>query len=76
MAYLLSRAALVLIAWAITCTLIKKFWPEADPMIFGVAGATWAVFGTAYFAYLRKLKRDIADFERARRFGGARRLPT
>lgn len=66
MAYLLPRAVLVIIAWAITCALIKKLWPEADPMIFGVAGATWIVGGAAYFAYLRRLRRDIEELERGR----------
>ncbi len=58
MAYLLPRAILVLIAWALTCGLIRKFWPDADPVIFCVAGA--------YFAYLRRLKRDIDDLSRRR----------
>jgi len=68
MAYLVPRAVLVLIAWGMTCALIKKLLPGADPLIFAVAGASWACAGTAYFAYLRKLKRDIDELER-RRFG-------
>jgi hypothetical protein len=57
MAYLLPRTIMVLIAWGLTCGLIRKFWPDADP----VAGA-----GIAYFAYLRRLKRDIEDLSRRR----------
>jgi hypothetical protein len=68
MAYLLPRAVLIIIAWAMTCALIKKLWPEAEPMVFGVAGATWVFGGGAYFAYLRKLRRDIEELERARRY--------
>ncbi len=68
MAYLLPRAVIVLIAWGITCGLIKNLWPEADPMIFGVAGASWAFGGIAYFAYLRKLRREIDDLQRNRRY--------
>ena len=68
MAYLLPRAVLIIIAWAMTCALIKKLWPEAEPMVFGVAGATWVLGGDAYFAYLRKLRRDIEELERARRY--------
>jgi hypothetical protein len=68
MSYLLPRAVIVLIAWGVTCGLIRKLWPEADPMIFGVAGASWAVFGTAYFSYMRKLRRDIEMLERNRRY--------
>jgi hypothetical protein len=40
MAYLLPRAIMVLIAWGLTCGLIRKFSPDADPVIFFVAGAS------------------------------------
>ncbi len=75
MAYLLPRAVMVLIAWGMTCGLIKNLWPEADPMIFGVAGVSWACGGIAYFAYLRKLRREIDDLQRNRRYS-ADRSPT
>jgi hypothetical protein len=65
MAYLLPRAILVIIAWAMTCALIRKFWPDADPLIFGIAGACWIVSGISYFGYLRKLRRDIEALERS-----------
>jgi len=68
MTYLLPRAVVVLIAWGMTCGLIRTLWPAADPMIFGVAGACWALGGFAYFGYLRKLRRDIEELERNRRF--------
>jgi hypothetical protein len=38
-------------------------------MTFGIAGACWALGGIAYLAYLRKLRRDIEELERNRRFG-------
>jgi hypothetical protein len=66
MAYLLPRAVLVLIAWGLTCTLIRKFWPGAELMVFGAAGATWVAAASAYFGYLHKLRRDIEHLERAR----------
>lgn len=66
MAYLLPRAAFVVVAWALTCGLIEKLWPEADPITFGIAGACWACGGVAYFAYLRKLRREIDDLARIR----------
>jgi hypothetical protein len=72
MAYLLPRVVIVLIVWAMSCVAIKKIWPEADPMFFGFAGACWALGGTAYFGYLRKLRRDIEELERNRRYGLAR----
>jgi hypothetical protein len=63
MAYLLPRAVLTLMAWGVTCVLIRKFWPHADLTVFGVAGASLvAVAG----AYLHKLRRDIDALERAR----------
>jgi hypothetical protein len=72
MVYLLPRAVIVLIAWGMSCVTIRKLWPEADPAIFAVAGACWALGGTAYFGYLRKLRRDIETLERNRRFGAVR----
>ncbi len=66
MAYLLPRVVFVAIAWAMTCGLIKQLWPEAAPLIFGVAAASCG--GFAYFAYLRKLRREIADLQRNRRY--------
>jgi hypothetical protein len=67
MAYVLPRAILILIAWGMTCGLIRKMAPEADPMIFGVAAASWVAGGIAYMAYQRKLRREIAELERNRR---------
>jgi hypothetical protein len=66
MAYLLPRSILDLIAWGMTCALIRTLWHNADPMIFGVAGASWVVAAGAYFGYLHKLRRDIEALERAR----------
>lgn len=64
MSYWLPRAVMLLIVWGMTCGLIRHFWPETDPIVFGIAGAFWAVGGVAYFAYLRKLRRDIDKLER------------
>jgi hypothetical protein len=61
------RAVLVVIAWAITYALIRRLWPEADPVMFGVAGASWICSAAAYFGYLHKLRRDIEELERRRR---------
>jgi len=72
MAYLLPRAFIVLIAWGISCVAIKKLFPEVDPAIFGIAGACWVAGGIAYFGYLRKLRRDIEELERNRRYGVVR----
>jgi hypothetical protein len=66
MAYLLPRAVFVLIAWGMTCALIRKFWHPADPTIFGVVGASLVAVAGAYFGYLHKLRRDIEALERAR----------
>ncbi len=61
MAYILPRAFIVLIGWAITCGLILKMWSNVEPMIFYVAGASWLFAGIACFAYLHKLRRDAQD---------------
>jgi hypothetical protein len=76
MGYLLPRAVFLLVAWGMSCALIRKLLPEADPVIFALAGASWIAFGAAYFAYLRRLKRDIAAMERNRHLGDVRRVPT
>ena len=64
MAYLLPRAVLIIAAWAMTCALIARLWPGAEPMIFGVVGGCWIFGGVAYFGYLHKLRRDIEELER------------
>lgn len=69
MAYLLPRTVIVLIAWGMTCVVIKNLWAGADPMVFGFAGVSWALGGIAYFGYLRKLRRDIEELERNRGYG-------
>jgi uncharacterized protein (DUF486 family) len=65
MAYLLPRAVLIVVAWAMTCALIGKLWPSADPTVFAIAAASWILGGVAYFGYLRKLRREIEALERA-----------
>ena len=72
MSYLLPRAFILVIVWAMTCALIKNLWPDADPMAFGAAGLFWVAGGMSYFVYLRKLRRDIADLERSRRYSFTR----
>ncbi len=66
MSYLLPRAFMVLMAWGMTCGLIKNLWRDADPMVFGIVGLLWVGGGMAYFIYLRKLRRDIAELVRTR----------
>jgi hypothetical protein len=58
MAYILPRAFIVLVGWAITCGLIKNVWSSVDPMVFYVAGGSWAIAGIACFGYLRKLRSE------------------
>ncbi len=72
MGYLLRRAFILVIAWGVTCALIKNFWPDADPMAFGAAGVFWVAGGMSYFVYLRKLRRDIAALERRRGYSVTR----
>jgi hypothetical protein len=58
MTYLMPRAIIVLVGWGITCGLIMKVWANVDPVIFYVAGASWALAGIAYFGYLHRLRRE------------------
>jgi hypothetical protein len=66
MAYLLPRTVLVVVAWAMTCALIRRVSPEADLTIFGVAGLSWFLAAIGYFGYLSKLRRDIDTMARQR----------
>ena len=75
MAYLLPRTILVVIAWGVTCALIRRIWPSAEMPAFAFAGATWLAAGVAYFGYLNKLRRDIVRLERARSYTYVRRFP-
>lgn len=47
MAYLLPRTILVVIAWGVTCALIRRIWPSAEMPAFAIAGATWLAAGVA-----------------------------
>jgi TRAP-type C4-dicarboxylate transport system permease small subunit len=58
MTYILPRAFIVLIGWAITCGLIKNWWPGVEPTMFYVAGASWAFAGLVCFRYLHRLRRE------------------
>jgi len=57
MTYVVPRAVIVLIAWGLTCGLIRTLSPGADAMTFWVAGASWGFVGIVYFSYLRRLRR-------------------
>jgi ABC-type polysaccharide/polyol phosphate export permease len=61
MTYILPRAFIVLIAWGITCGIIMHLWSDVDPMIFYVAGASWAFAGIVGFGYMHKLRREFED---------------
>jgi len=61
MAYILPRAFIVLIGWAITCGLILNMSPRVAPMAFYVAGASWLFGGIVCFGYLRKLRREAQN---------------
>ena len=74
-AYLLPRTILVVIAWGVTCALIRRIWPSAEMPAFAFAGATWLAAGVAYFGYLNKLRRDIVRLERARSYTYVGRFP-
>jgi hypothetical protein len=47
MSYLLPRTFIVLMAWGMTCGLIKNLWRDADPAVFGIVGLMWVGGGMA-----------------------------
>lgn len=61
MSYILPRAFMVLIGLGVTCGLIMKVWLSVDPMIFYIAGASWALAGLVCFAYIHKLRSEAQD---------------
>jgi hypothetical protein len=61
MAYILPRALIVLFAWGVTCGLINHVWPNVDPKVFYVAGASWAFAGMVCFGYLYRLRGEEQD---------------
>jgi ABC-type polysaccharide/polyol phosphate export permease len=72
MSYLLPRVFVVLMAWGMTCGMIENLWRDADPMVFGIVSLMWVGGGIAYFVYLRRLRRDIAELERNRGYSISR----
>jgi hypothetical protein len=70
MSYLLPRAIIILIAWGLTSVFVEQLMPDADPVIFAVIGALWALGGAAYCGYRHRLRRDIDELERRRFFPG------
>jgi hypothetical protein len=80
MSYLLPRAFIVLMAWGMTCGMIENLWRDADPMVYAIVGLMvyaivglmWVGGGIAYFVYLRRLRRDIAELERNRGYSISR----
>lgn len=58
MAYILPRAFIVLIGWAVTCGFIIRVWSTAGAPAFYLAGASWALAGIICFGYLHKLRRE------------------
>ncbi len=58
MVYLLTRAIIMLIGWGAISAIIMDVWPQVDPMVYYVAGASWALAGIAFFSYLQKLRRE------------------
>jgi hypothetical protein len=61
MAYIVPRAFIVLIGWAITCGLIINVWSHVDAKIFCLAGASWALAGILCFGYTHRLRREAKD---------------
>jgi hypothetical protein len=55
MGYLLPRAIIVLIAWAVT-GLVVHVYTTVDPALFCIAGVVWTMVGLACFNYLDGLR--------------------
>jgi hypothetical protein len=61
MTYILSRAFIVLTAWAATCGLINSAWSDVQPSVFVVAAASWALAGFVCFGYMHRLRREAQE---------------
>jgi hypothetical protein len=51
MAYILPRAAIVLIALGTTCLIMNTF-TAIDPLVFYIAGGVWSLVGLVAFSYM------------------------
>jgi hypothetical protein len=58
MSYILPRAFIVLIGWAITCGLIDTVGFKVDLLIGCFAAMSWALAGIVCFGYLHKWRRE------------------
>lgn len=57
MAYLVPRAAILLIAWS-TIGLAVNIFTGLDPLVFYLAGAVWSFVSLVSFSYLDRVWRD------------------
>jgi hypothetical protein len=58
MGYLLPRAAIIVIAWGVTCGLIRSVSSNVNPVVFLIAAVIWTCAGVVCFGYLRRLRRQ------------------
>jgi len=61
MAYILPRAVIVLIGWAITCGVIRNVSVHIGATAFYVAAVSWALAGIACFGYLHRLRGHLHE---------------
>jgi len=61
MAYILPRAVIVLIGWAITCGVIRNVSVQVSPTAFYIAAISWALAGIACFGYLHRLRSELHE---------------
>lgn len=61
MAYVLPRAAIVLIGWLITCAIIRNVSAPGGAIAFSIAAVSWALAGIVCFGYLRRLRRELHE---------------
>jgi hypothetical protein len=61
MAYILPRALIVLIGWAITCGVIRNVSAQVGSIVFYVAAISSALVGIACFGYLHRLRSELHE---------------
>jgi hypothetical protein len=61
MAYILPRAAIVLIGWIITCGVIRNVSSPGGAIAFSIAAVSWALAGIVCFGYLHRLRGELHE---------------
>lgn len=61
MSYILPRAVIVLVGWAVTCGIIHNVSIHVSATAFYIAAVSWGLAGIACFGYLYRLRSALQE---------------